>query len=231
MDFDLAIRITEIILALAFMQASAEHLSGPKDRACVKDRWLFVPRIFLCLLLLAGYQTPWVCAGLVALSVLILQRYQGPYNGGSDRMGLLVLSCLTLVHVLPSQLLQELAFGYLGLQLVLSYFMSGWVKIVNADWRNGRALGDVFAFSAYPVSEHVRNWARYPLLLRVMSWAVMGFELIFPLCLLHHAALVAGLLVAASFHLANAFLFGLNRFFWIWLAAYPSILWLQDRLF
>jgi hypothetical protein len=39
------------------------------------------------------------------------------------------------------------------------------------------------------------------------------------------------LALAAAFHLANACLFGLNRFFWVWLAAYPSLIWLQHRIF
>ena len=43
-------------------------------------------------------------------------------------------------------------------------------------------------------------------------------------------ALIAALAVAALFHFANACLFGLNRFFWIWIAAYPSILWLNERV-
>jgi hypothetical protein len=64
-----------------------------------------------------------------------------------------------------------------------------------------------------------------------MSWAVMLFELAFPLTLVSQASLAAGLTVAALFHLANACLFGLNRFFWTWVATYPAILWLQDRLF
>ena len=41
---------------------------------------------------------------------------------------------------------------------------------------------------------------------------------------------VVPLLLAAAFHLSNAMLFGLNRFFWIWLCAYPSLIWLQARL-
>jgi hypothetical protein len=41
---------------------------------------------------------------------------------------------------------------------------------------------------------------------------------------------VIGLTLAALFHFVNACLFGLNRFFWIWLAAYPSLLWLQQRV-
>ncbi len=220
-----AARLTEILLALALIQQSLEHLRGFRD-----ERLLFGARILLCLLVLAGIARPWPLVGMAGLSLLILQRFQGPYNGGSDRMGLLVLWSLALAELMPTRPLQELLFGYLGAQLMLSYFVSGAVKIVNPDWRSGWALADVFRFSAYPVSEGLRAWAERPQVLLAMSWAVMGFELAFPLTMLWRPALIAGLIVAAAFHLANACLFGLNRFFWTWLSAYPAILWLQVRV-
>lgn len=226
MSFDLALRLTEILLALVFLQQSAEHLATTRD-----DWHLFAVRAALSILLLAGIYSAWAISALVVVGVLYLRRYQGPYNGGSDRMGLLILCCLCLSHLLPERAWQELAFGYLALQLVLSYVISGWVKIVNPDWRNGRALRDVFLFSAYPVSENLRGWADWPRLMTGMAWAVMLFELVFPLSLLAQPLLIAGLIIAASFHLANACLFGLNRFFWTWLAAYPAILWFQQRVF
>jgi hypothetical protein len=226
MGFDDAVRMTEILLALAFLQQGAEHLRGARD-----ERVLFLLRMIPSIFLLAGWQTPWACAALVIVSFFILKRFQGPYNGGSDRMGLLILCCLTLTHFMPVPRWQEYAFGYLALQLVLSYFIAGAVKVVNADWRSGRALQDVFLFSAYPVSESVRKWAYRPRILFVMSWAVMLFELSFPFALMTQETLVVGLVLAACFHFANACLFGLNRFFWVWLAAYPSILWLQQRIF
>ncbi len=226
MSLDHAVRLTEILLGLAFIQQSIEHLNAPGD-----ERRLFVPRIFLSILLVLGFQTQWVCLALVILGLFILKRFQGPYNGGSDRMSLLILCCLCLVLFAPTLRWREYFFGYLALQLVLSYLISGWVKIVNPQWRNGRALQDVFRFSAYPVSESLRAWADRPRLLFSMSWAVMSFELLFPLALLTQTTLIIGLAIAAVFHFANACLFGLNRFFWIWLAAYPSILWLQQRVF
>jgi hypothetical protein len=226
MSFETAARLTEILLALALIQQSLEHLRGFRD-----ERVLFGARIVLCGLVIAGLAAPWPLVGLAGLSLLILHRFQGPYNGGSDRMGLLALWCLVLACLLPTPALRELPFGYLGAQLMLSYFISGGVKIVNPDWRSGRALRDVFQFSAYPVSQNLRRLAERPRLLLAMSWAVMGFELAFPLTLLWQPALIAGLVVAAAFHLANACLFGLNRFFWTWLATYPAILWLQGRLF
>lgn len=226
MTLDLAIRITEILLALAFIQQSAEHIFVARD-----DRYLFLVRLMLSVFLLTGLQSQWVCLALVIVGLFTLKRFQGPYNGGSDRMSLLILCCLCLTLFMPERKWQEYIFGYLALQLLLSYFIAGWVKIMNPEWRNGRALQDVFRFSAYPVSESLRGWADRPGLLCVMSWAVILFELCFPLTLVTQVTLIIGLMMAATFHLANACLFGLNRFFWIWLAAYPSILWLQDRLF
>jgi hypothetical protein len=226
MSFELALRTTDVLLALAFLQQCAEHMI-----ACARDRRVFAPRAVLSVLLLAGIWTPWVVLALALHSGAILLRFNGPYNGGSDRMGLLVLYCLCGAHLLPQGTLREAAFGYLAVQVVLSYFIAGQVKLVNPEWRSGRALADVFAFSAYPVSEQLRALAHRVRLMRTMSWAVMLFEVVFPLALLEGRLLVLVLPVAALFHLANAFLFGLNRFFWVWIAAYPSILWLQERLF
>lgn len=224
MSFEAAQRLTEILLAIALLQQSLEHLCGTRS-----ERRLFAPRAVLCMLLLFGVQSAWVVAGLAILGLPVLVRFQGPYNGGSDRMGLLILFCLCVTHLAPTQTVRDAAFGYLAVQLVLSYLISGWVKIVNPDWRSGRALRDVFCFSAYPSSEDLRALAGYPRVVFGMSWAVMLFEIAFPATLLNPAALAIGLTVAALFHLANAVLFGLNRFFWTWLAAYPSILWFQDR--
>jgi hypothetical protein len=225
MSLDTALRLTEVLLALALIQQSLEHLVGPRA-----ERILFGLRAVLCGLVLVNLGGVLPLVLLAALSLFVLHRFQGPYNGGSDRMGLLVLWCLTLAQLAPTTAWREIAFGYLGAQLVLSYFISGWVKVVNPEWRSGQALRDVFQFSAYPVSEGLRGWAGRPRLLHAMSWAVIAFELAFPLALATPWSLYAALAMAACFHLANACLFGLNRFFWTWLSAYPAIVWLQDRL-
>ncbi len=225
MELDNAIRLTEIALGLAFTQQSIEHL-----KSTTHEKTLFIPRLILSLLLVAGFQTPWITLLLLAISLAMLIRFQGPYHGGADRMSLLIVSCLSLAHFAPTHYWREVAFGYLALQLLLSYFISGWVKIVNPEWRSGRALSDVFQFSAYPVSDALRQLAHSPRLLFTMSWAVILFELLFPLSLLSSTTLIIALFIAAAFHFANACLFGLNRFFWIWIAAYPSILWFQQRV-
>lgn len=225
MNLDDALRLTEILMGLAFIQQSIEHLRGP-----LNERRIFIPRLLLSALLVLGVAQTLVCLALVVLGLCMLQRFQGPYNGGSDRMSLLILCCLCFTYFMPTLRGKEVVFGYLALQLVLSYSIAGWVKIINPDWRSGRALQDVFLFSAYPVSESLRGWANRPRLLRWMSWAVMLLELFFPLALLTPQTLLLGLFIAACFHFTNACLFGFNRFFWIWIAAYPSIIWLQGRI-
>ena len=225
MSFDDALRLTETLLASALIMQSLEHLRTGE----AYERALMVVRTILCAAILLGFVPPVALAGLMVISIAILIRFDGPYNGGADRMGLLVMVCVIAAYWLPAQQLRELALGYLALQLVLSYLVSGWVKIVNPDWRSGAALRDVFSFSAYPVSEDLRKLADRPQLLLIGSWAVMLFELVFPLSLLWTPALLVALGVAALFHLANACMFGLNRFFWVWLSAYPAIIWFQGR--
>lgn len=225
MTIEAAFRASEVLLALALLQQCGEHLVGP-----LRERSLFAARAVLCLWLLSGVAPAGALVALCGLSLVILWWFQGPYNGGSDRMGLLIMWCLMLCHLVPEGLLREAVFGYLGVQVVLSYVVSGVVKIVNPAWRSGQALCDVFAFSAYPVSEGLRKLARRRRLLWTGSWAVMLFEVGFPMAFVSAGALIVALVIGAAFHLANACVFGLNRFFWIWIAAYPSLIWLQGRV-
>ncbi len=226
MTLTVALRSSECLLALVLLQQALEHLGTARD-----ERRLHACIALFAVLLMTGAAPLWAECVLLVLTVLRLLRFDGPYNGGADRLTYLILICLTLARLAPTPQWQELAFGYLALQLCLSYAMSGWVKLVNPAWRSGQALRDVFAWSAYPQSEQLRLWAEHPRTMFIMSWSVIGFELAFPFALALGHWLWLALALAASFHLANAWLFGLNRFVWVWLAGYPALLWLQERLF
>ena len=222
MTVDMALRATEFLVGFAILMQSIENTKVLRLRIYALSGAVSVT-------LMLGIAPLLSAVVLVGLSIAHLVRFDGPYNGGSDRMTVLILICLCCTHLAPTTNLQELALGYLAVQLTLSYVLSGAVKIVNAEWRDGSALRDVFLFSAYPVSEATRKWAEQPQLLWVIGWTVMVFELIFAFFLLTMPTLIVGLSIAALFHLANFYLFGLNRFFWAWIAAYPSLLWFQQR--
>ena len=226
MSLEVALRLIEGLLGCALIQQSLEHCARPAP-----ERPLYALRLGLALALATGVHPALASGGLLGIGLLLLRRFDGPYNGGSDRMSLLMLLSLFVCHAAPTLRWRELALGYLGVQLLLSYLMAGWAKAVNPDWWNGRALTDVFRFAIYPQSEALRSLASRPVLLAGAGRAVVLFELAFPLGLFSPAALAVMLTLAAAFHLANALLFGLNRFLWIWLSAYPALWWLQGRLF
>jgi hypothetical protein len=225
MILEQAVRISEIILAFAMVQQSLEYIRGFQP-----EKSAGVICLVLAFLLMLGFFPVVIEAGLLIVACIHLYRFQGPYNGGSDAMTMLVLLCLFLSHIAPTRFWQEIALGYLAFQLIFSYFQSGYIKVINSDWRSGLALQDVFTITAYPISKSIRRWGQSSRLMLIMSWLVILFELLFPLAILHHYLLIVVLFIAAIFHLANAYLFGLNRFFWIWPAAYPIILWFQTRL-
>lgn len=68
-----------------------------------------------------------------------------------------------------------------------------------------------------------------PRLARFSSWGVLAFECSFPIALLDIRAGIALLALASGFHLANALILGLNRFFWAWVSAFPALLYWSAR--
>ncbi len=220
-----AIRSSEALLGSALALQCAQHLSLG---AC--ERPWYAPRLVLALLFACGIAPAVTGALLLLTSVVLFARYDGPYNGGSDRMGTLLLVGLWFAHVLPVPAWRAAALAYVAVQLIASYFLAGVAKAANPAWRDGRALRDVFAFSVYPVSRDLRALAQRRAWLTALGWGVLAFELVFPLALLDGRALVMALALAFAFHLMNAALFGLDRFVWVWLAAYPLLLWFQSAL-
>lgn len=168
----------------------------------------------------------------VALMVLFLcalavsTRWRGAFNGGSDAMTLLLTGGLALVAIVGVQSTFGLGCVYfLGLQAALSYFKGGWVKIRQSGWRSGEILKEILNVPQLGVPPRVRYWSQNPSLMKGLSWGLLAFELLFPLSLLFKTTLLMAMIVAMSFHILNIWLFGLNRFFWIWVASYP-LLWI-----
>lgn len=225
MTFELAVRYSEVLLGFALFLQSCELVRGAGI-----ERKIALLHIPLSILLMSGFYPLLIESILLITSFILIKRYRGPYNGGSDTVTLLLLLCLCVANIAPSRLWQEIALGYVALQLIISYFQAGWVKLVNPEWRSGKALYEVFALTAYPVSESLRGLATKPRLLFFASWLVIIGELVFPFALLNVTILLIALFFAGVFHLANAILFGLNRFFWGWIATYPIIIWFQQRL-
>lgn len=226
MTFETCLRLTEILSGSAIFLQSAEFLSLRGE-----NRNLFLVRAGLALLLIAGSHPALASGLLLLIGLFLIIRFAGPYNGGSDRMTLLILMCLFVATAWPNPFIQKIAIGYLAIQVILSYFIAGVVKVAKKQWRDGTALPLVLCHSNYPMVPAMRNWATHQQTLFLAGWFVVIAELAFPLALLNPTALAASLFAAGFFHFLNAIFFGLNRFFWIWIASYPAVLWFQSQIF
>ena len=170
---------------------------------------------------------PIALTALLVMHVLTLLRWLGTFNGGSDYMNLLLLWATTLGFL--SDHLGKIAIWYMALNLCLSYFKAGFYKVRNHHWRNGNALSEFLGSPMYARSSLVDLSGRRPLLNRFGSWFVIAFELSFPIALIHTHLAMGYLIMGLGFHLLNAYFFGLNRFLFAWLSAYPALLHCASR--
>jgi uncharacterized membrane protein len=182
--------------------------------------------------LASGLALPWTTCAVApwigfATTLLIAMRFRGSYNGGSDSMLLVVLLGLAVART--DERLAAAGLGYAAVQLVLSYAISGWAKLRDPQWRTGRALDVLVRLPHYGVPPRLvailTSRAARP-----SSFAMLAFECGFPIALVDVRVCVVMLAIAAVFHLTNAVVFGLNRFLWAWLAAFPALLFWVDRL-
>lgn len=158
-----------------------------------------------------------------AAVLLVAIRWRGSYNGGSDAMLLVVLLVVALARTAPGSELAAGAVAYGAAQLVLSYFIAGASKLRDPAWRAGRALPILVALPHYRVPPAAARVLAHPIGTRALAWGMLLFELGAPLALVDARACVAVLAIAFAFHVANAVAFGLDRFLWTWLAAFPAL--------
>jgi hypothetical protein len=251
-----AIRTTELLFAWSLMLQTLEYLrmgrytaddgfwSWPLQRADIPNAairrvldLLFTPRVHqlhLLLRLCACVVVAWQGASLPVIAflfvgnLLILIRWRGAFNGGSDFMTLVVLTGLLLAQVVAAlgheALGWQAGFWYIAIQSITSYFMSGSVKLLRPEWRNGSAMTIFLNGAIYgPLS------AQHPLrnkwLAMMGSWGFIVWEILFPLSLLDPRLAAVFCAVAALVHFVVFRFFGLNRFFWAWLCSFPAIIW------
>lgn len=169
-----------------------------------------------CYLLFATELNPPVLGALWLSTVLIAVRMRGTFNGGSDMMTAVVLGCLALGNT-------KFGIYYLIVQVTASYVVAGAVKFMNQDWRKGTALAHFMRTRTYGAPKWAGQIASVKWLAFLLSWFIILFECSFPLAFLSRELFVIFACLGIGFHLINFLVLGLNRFFWIWIAAYPVL--------
>lgn len=168
---------------------------------------------------------------LLLSTLLISLRWRGSFNGGSDFMSLIVLSALSIATFDPQRtVLTRAALWYVAIHACNSYFLAGLVKLRTPNWRSGRALPGFLATTVYGRSPVAHVLVSHRWLSITASWFVIGLECAFPLALLRPDACLVLTALAFGFHLVNVYVFGLNRFLFVWAATYPALLWCSAQV-
>ncbi|MBU2665782.1 hypothetical protein KOI35_19925 [Actinoplanes bogorensis] len=162
-------------------------------------------------------------AYLAGTQILIYPRHLFGTDG-SDQVSFLVQTAAALGRAGGTEATRTAAVQFIGAQTALSYGASGWAKLPGDAWRSGDALVKIMRTRTYGDEWFFNQLSRYPVASRLVCHAVLAIECGFPLLLLRRGKYIeAGLLVMASFHVANARFMGLSRFAWAFMATYPAV--------
>lgn len=158
-------------------------------------------------------------------------RWRGIFYGGADSLTMIIgLSVFLGILLKDDSSLFNLPLAWIAVQTTFSYWVAGFHKIKNPAWRNGSILSAVVSAPRY---DRVPHWFKNAVSSKWASLAMAWFIMVFQLSVLlvwiapaEQKTLVFGVFVVLgmAFHFLNFWVFGLNRFFWIWIASYPALL-------
>ncbi|SNZ00974.1 hypothetical protein [Flagellimonas pacifica] len=156
--------------------------------------------------------------------LLLLKQIQTPFGlEGSDQMQLIVVGSLSLV-LLDIEKGAFLAFVFISIQLIFSYFFAGLSKIKSQVWRNGDAITLTLKTNSYgnkAIFEFLKNKTK---LSKIICWFIISWEILFILSpFLPTNLFYLMVFLAFLFHLSNALIMRLNGFFLTWISTFPSI--------
>ncbi|MFY1704860.1 alpha/beta fold hydrolase [Micromonospora sp. WMMA1923] len=146
-------------------------------------------------------------------------------SDGADQVSFLVQALTTAARVGQRRpAVVDACLWFVALQSVLSYTVSGWVKLPSETWRSGRALPGIARTLTYGDPQVWQLMRRYPRLTRLAAHGVLAMECAFPLAYAARGRPAPYLLATAgAFHLVNARVMGLGRFFWAFTSTYPAV--------
>ncbi len=166
---------------------------------------------------------------LVVVSRMLIYARNQMGLDGSDQM-FLVVSTAGLIGWLGARTgAVDVAVIYIACQLILAYVVAGVAKASSPIWRSGRALGALLDTVGLGRPQLAALLRRHATVSVAACWFVIVFECLGP-------ALVLGgvrgawcfIAVSGAFHLAIAFVMGLNSFVWAFGATYPAVLFLAE---
>ncbi len=226
--WDFAVQGADLAHAPPVMRRAFQVISQPYAHAC----HLILRLLAATWLILIGANLGLMVFLLIG-TLIVLIRWRGAFNGGSDFMTLACLVGLVIATGMEAvgygDLGARVGLTYVAIQSASSYFISGAVKIFEPGWRNGSALVIFLDDGLYgPLSAD--SLFRRPGIARLCALAFILWECSVALCLFDVRLMIGFCGVAACFHFLVFWYFGLNRFFFAWAASFPALIYLAASL-
>jgi hypothetical protein len=166
-------------------------------------------------------------------TIIVLIRWRGTFNGGSDFMTIVALTGLLIGHLAsiwwPPALAWRAGLWYVTIHTLTSYFISGAIKLGHRHWRTGKALTVFLDTAIYGPLSASSLWHQPPVT-RLAAWSFILWECAAPLVLLGPMWASGFCMIAAVFHGLVFWYFGLNRFFWAWAVSFPALIYCASDL-
>jgi hypothetical protein len=166
---------------------------------------------------------------LAAALLLLMQmtRHYLSYDG-ADELTLLCLTALAMGGLLGTP---TIAVLFVGCEVGLAYLVAGVYKAASPYWKKGRALLLVTRtqlFGQRAIAQMLKENRRMTSAFEVLF---VLWETIFPVVLFARPRVMLAMLgVGLIFHIACAWVMGLNTFLWAFGATYPCIVFTNQRI-
>ncbi|HTC50203.1 MAG TPA: hypothetical protein VK722_22975 [Candidatus Aquilonibacter sp.] len=169
---------------------------------------------------------------IYVMAAAFLQLRKGLGNNGSDEMLTLTLISVFIARLFSTSFATNIALCFIALQLSLSYFTAGVIKLGAPLWRDGQSLTALMSTQTFGNERLYRFLANNPQMAILASAAVYGGEIL--VAFAPWVPSPVGLMLLGSglvFHLLVALTMGLNTFLFAFAAAYPAALYTSNLLY
>ncbi|WP_340062985.1 hypothetical protein [Ascidiimonas aurantiaca] len=185
--------------------------------------------VLILLFALYNINIPSILYGIAAITTISL-IIRGMYGlDGSYHLNMIIITCLFLYSLFPQQSFgASLCIYFIAIQGILSYLIAGITKLQGEKWRNGKAIIGIFGTKTYGNQIIYNYMYKRESISLLLAWFIIFFEIAYVFVLVvpfEYKLLI--LFTGICFHAFNSLFMGLNSFFFSFLSAYPSILFLS----
>jgi hypothetical protein len=185
-------------------------------------------------LLVLPFQSPLLLisyTGLFVIGSLINLRNRAYKAEAENKFSLIIIGALLLRCLLPTDNVTLATLWFIALQLCISYLTAGISKLRNPDWRRGNGFEYVATSNELvPVKKINIFFAEHKTLTRLINWLIILFECSFPVVLFAGPVVLWCFLVGGIIlHIAIALGLRRGKFFWVWIATYPALIFIVQR--